>query len=40
MVRERRYAEIARSVLFFADHSEASYIAGAVLSVDGGIVLA
>jgi NAD(P)-dependent dehydrogenase (short-subunit alcohol dehydrogenase family) len=38
--REGRYAEIARSVLFLADPKEASYITGASLVVDGGILLA
>ena len=37
--REGRYGEIARSVLFLADAAESSYVTGATLTVDGGIVL-
>ena len=37
--RQGRYDEIARSVLFLASPSEASYITGAALIIDGGLTL-
>ena len=37
--REGRYAEMARSILFLADEAESSYITGATLVADGGLLL-